>query len=92
MAALTLITRLIVLASSLYRVVSLEFFQIHLKLFGSLINASELIDSLDALGRNAQPDVAVQVFRKEPLPLQVNILNLVDALVGEGHDTSLAVG
>lgn len=66
--------------------------QIYIELLGGSIDASHFVDGLDALGRKAESDLSVEVFREESLPLQVDLLDLLDSLVGKGDHTGLTVG
>jgi len=70
----------------------LEFGQIDIKLFGRLVDASHLVDGLDGLGAHTQAHVAVELFREEALPLQIDVLDLLDAFVRKGDDAGLTVG
>lgn len=70
----------------------LELGKINAKLLGGSINVSVLVDGLDSLGGKAHPNLATQLLRVEPLPLEVDLLHLLDASVREGHHTSLSVG
>lgn len=71
---------------------SLELLQINVEFLGSSIDGSNLIDSLNSFGRNTKLDISTQLFREESLPLKINMLHLLDPLVGKGNNTSLAIG
>ena len=70
----------------------LKLVEIHIVFLGRGINASILVDSLNGLGRKTQSDLTSQFLGKETLLLQVDVLNLLDALVRKCHDTSLTIG
>lgn len=70
----------------------LKLGQVNTEFLGCRINASHLVDRLDALGGNTESDVAFEFFREESLPLQVDLLHLLDALVRKGDHASLTVG
>lgn len=74
------------------RICTLKLGQIKFELFGGRIDSSHLDDSLHTLGGNTKADVSVEVFGKESLPLEVDALDLLDASVRKGHNTSLAIG
>eukprot|EP00579_Thalassiosira_antarctica_P025655 CAMPEP_0202008862 /NCGR_PEP_ID=MMETSP0905-20130828/14910_1 /ASSEMBLY_ACC=CAM_ASM_000554 /TAXON_ID=420261 /ORGANISM="Thalassiosira antarctica, Strain CCMP982" /LENGTH=136 /DNA_ID=CAMNT_0048567187 /DNA_START=103 /DNA_END=513 /DNA_ORIENTATION=+ len=65
--------------------------EVHSKFLGRGINSSILVHSLDSLRAQSQTNATSQTVRVESLPLQIHLLDLVDALVGEGNDASLAV-
>ena len=69
-----------------------ELGQIHSELLSRGIDRSVLIHGLDPLAAQSQTDPTSQIIGVEPLPLQIHLLNLVDALVREGDDAGLAVG
>ena len=72
--------------------ITLELFQIDVELLGGGIDSSHLVYRLDSLCGKSKLDVAVKVLGEESLGLKVDLLNLVDALVGEGDNTGFAVG
>ncbi len=74
------------------KVITLEFGKIDIELFGGRIDSSQLVHRLDSLGGKSELDVAVQGIGEESLGLEVDMLNLLDALVREGNDTGLSVG
>ena len=71
---------------------SLKVGQVYLEFLGSGINSSHLVDSLNSLGGKAKSDIAVQLLGEESLPLEVDVLDLFDSLVGKGDHACLAVG
>lgn len=71
---------------------SLEFSQINFELLGSGIHRSHLVDGLDSLGRNSHSNLSSKLVREETLPLQVDLLNLLDSLMRECNNTRLTVG
>lgn len=71
---------------------NLELGQIKIELLRSLIDASELDNGLDALGTNAKAHIAVELFGEESLPLQIDLLDLLDASVGKCNNTGLTIG
>jgi len=70
----------------------LELLQIDIKLLGCLIDRSNFVDSLNALGRETKAHFASELFRKVSLPLQIDLLDLFDTLVTKGNHSSAAVG
>ena len=70
---------------------NLELGQINFELLGSGIDTTHFVHCLDSLSRQTQSNITVQVFREESLPLKVDFLDLLDALVRESHHTSLTV-
>lgn len=72
--------------------ISLELGQVNSELLSSGINRSVLVDGLNSLGAQSEADGPSHVIRVEALPLQIDLLDLVDALVREGDDARLAVG
>jgi hypothetical protein len=71
---------------------NLELLEIDFKLLGRGINAAHFVNGLDSLGADTKTNITLQVFGKESLPLQVDVLDLLDTLVRKGNDASLTVG
>jgi len=69
----------------------LKLFQIDFELLRRGVDTAHLVDRLDALRAEAEPDGAVQVLAEEAFPLQVNLLDLFVAGVTERHDAGLSV-
>ena len=65
--------------------------EVHSKFLGRGVNSSILVHGLDSLRAQSQTNATSQTIGIKPLPLQIHLLDLVDALVGECDDTSLAV-
>jgi len=59
----------------------LEFRQIDVKLLCHFVDTAHLIHSLDCLGTNTKLDLAIELLREESLPLQIHMLDLLDASV-----------
>ena len=72
--------------------IHLELGKVQTELLGSGINTSVLGDSLHSLGGEAKLDVAAELVGEVSLGLEVDVLDLLVALVGEGNDAGLTVG
>lgn len=70
----------------------LELGKVQTELLGSGIDTSVLGDSLHSLGGEAKLDVAAELVGVVSLGLEVDVLDLLVALVGEGNDAGLTVG
>mmetsp|Transcript_10864 Transcript_10864/g.20195 ORF Transcript_10864/g.20195 Transcript_10864/m.20195 type:complete len:148 (-) Transcript_10864:123-566(-) len=66
--------------------------EVHSELLRRGINSSVFIDCLDSLRAQSKAHPASQIIRVKPLPLQIHLLDLVNALVRECNDAGLAVG
>lgn len=65
--------------------------QVNTKFLGSSVNGPILIHSLNSLSTQSHPNPSAQLIRIKPLPLQIDLLHLVNAFVREGNDTGFAV-
>ena len=73
--------------------VTLELLEVDPELRRRHINIPPvLLHGLDPLRAEPHADSALEGGRDVLLGLEVNVLDLLDALVGESHDTGLAVG
>ena len=70
----------------------LELGKVQTELLGSGIDTSVLGDSLHSLGGEAKLDVAAELVGVVSLGLEVDVLDLLVALVGEGNDAGLTIG
>ena len=61
--------------------INLELGQVDSELLSSGINGPILVHSLNTLCAQSETNITSQIIRVEPLPLQINLLNLMDTLV-----------
>lgn len=85
-------TTIVVFSLLLSTKITLEFGKIDIELFGGRIDSSHLVHRLDSLCGKSELDVAVQGLGEESLGLEVDLLDLLDALVREGNNAGLSVG
>ena len=68
-----------------------EFCQIHIEFPCCRVDAAVLIHCLHSLGGETEANAPPQVLREVPLPLEVDMLDLLIPFVGERDDARLAV-